>query len=102
MKFNINDIEWEIIELDGLDTRLQNKGEYCAGVCVYDKKEIYLLNNIKLSHKRKVLIHELAHAHLYDCLLKNTGKFDEEEVCEFVAIYGTQIFGIADKYFTED
>lgn len=99
MKFKINDIEWEIIELDQLDTRLESKGNYCGGICAFDLKEIYLSKNLQLSYKRKVLIHELSHAHLLDCLIKSTNKYDEEELCEFVAIYSQRILEIANEYF---
>lgn len=99
MKFEINNIEWQIFELDGLDTRLSANGEYCSGVCAFDKKAIYLHKDTTKTYKYKILLHELSHAFINDCLLSKPKKFTEEEVCEFTALYSQTIIELADEYF---
>lgn len=99
MKFEINNIEWNIIECDSLDIRLQMNGEYCGGVTSFDNKEIYLLRDTKNSYKYKILLHELSHCVINDCLLSKPKNYTEEDLCEFVALYSRQIINIAEKYF---
>lgn len=101
MKFKINEIEYGIYELDSLDTRLIVNGSDCAGACAFNKKEIYLLKDCNIDFKRKTLIHEITHSYLNECLLLRKDKYTEEEICEFVAIYASQILRIVDKYFKD-
>lgn len=100
MKFKINDIEWKIIEVDAENEILFFNNKLHYGVAFAGlKKQIFLNKDMKLDLKRHVLLHELTHAFLADSFLKYKCKFDEEEVCEIVALCSPSIHRVADLYF---
>ena len=99
MKIKINDLTWKIIEVDTNDTNLLSGNTQCFGTCHYSKQIIYIDKNLNIEKLYQTLIHELTHAFIYCYLLKMNCKFDEEELCEFVAIYGKKIINMATDYF---
>lgn len=91
----ISNLIWEVVELPTNDTAIN--GDY--GKCVYVNQKIYIDKTLIPQHKRRVLIHEIAHAFVFSYLLENKTQYSEEEVVEFVAAFGEQIIGLADEYF---
>lgn len=101
MKIKINRIPWTInITANGFDEHLyiHNKG-YATGSCSYQTSEIWILKQNSLIKTTQTLRHELTHAFLSSYLLKTKETYDEEELCEFVAIYSNEINKITEKYF---
>lgn len=70
-----------------------------CGECDRVNNEIYIARDLKPSFKKKVLIHELAHAFVGSYLLEYKDNYTEEELCEFVAMYSESINGIVKDYF---
>jgi hypothetical protein len=99
MKTDINGIEYEIIEVEPTHSMLLIGEKRCAGTCHYHHQEIYLSNAMKQDSKYATLCHELSHAFLVETQLEEKESFSEENLCEFVGMYGKKICAIADEYF---
>lgn len=100
MKADINGIQYEINEVEPMHSMLLADGKRCVGTCHYHHQEIYLSNSLKQDTKHSTLCHELGHAFLMETQLdKKSENFSEEELCDFVGMYGKKICDIADKYF---
>ena len=100
MKVKIKDLEYEIIEEGDGDKVYKDKdNQMRLGLCEYRQQKIYLLAEMSANRKKRVLIHELTHAFIeaYGML----GEFNEEQVCEFMAVHSREINDICDKYFGE-
>ena len=107
MKFEINGIEWTIREEDEKSkylTIIDQQGKECQaiGFCAHENKYILLAKQLPKDQKVRTLRHELTHAFCYDCLVSNRYEFDQEALCEFVAIYSPRINQIADDYFVKN
>lgn len=92
---------WTIKEVAGLDSALLVKDTRCRGTTHYYSREIYLDKDMCFQDKKQTLIHELTHATLYDTQIKSDETYSEEEICEFMGIYGESILKIAESYFEE-
>jgi Zn-dependent peptidase ImmA (M78 family) len=99
MQVIINNIEWKIIELSNDDRRLLSAHGVCNGYCYPALSEIYIDQNLPLDRKRRALMHELTHAFLSVHNLSQQETYTEEELAEFVALYGREIYQIMDAYF---
>lgn len=93
MKFILNGIEWSISERSDM----QQSDE--VGHIDYSTKQISIDKSISKDFKRKVIIHEIGHAIMDSYLLSNTGKYTEEEMVEFLALYADKAVSITDRYF---
>lgn len=103
MKVSINGIEYEIIEVEPMHSMLLAEGKRCSGTCHYHQQEIYLSESLKPDSKYSILCHELSHAFLFETQLdKKSENFSEEELCDFMGMYGKSIMQIADKYFGKE
>lgn len=99
-RMEINNLEWEVIEIVKGDERLKDKeGKDCYGVCEFYENKIYLDKGLCENLKMKVLAHELTHAYIYSHLLTTPEQYSEEELCEFVSCYGKGIWNQVDEYF---
>lgn len=92
MKLEINNLEWEIEEVE-------KETKYFYGSCNYFENKIILEKNLSINLKRKVLAHELTRAYMYSFLLTEQETYTENEVCEFISCYGKQIWSKVDEYF---
>lgn len=101
MKVDINGIKYEIKEVEPTHSMLIVGDRRCAGTTHYHHQEIYLSSELMPDTKCSTLRHELTHAFLAETQIESRDKFNEEMLCEFVAMYGKKICDIADKYFAE-
>ena len=99
MKVEINNLIWEIEEVETRDVNLLEGENSCYGTCHYYKNVIYLDKSLTEFHKKRVLAHELTHAYIFSYLLTKQEKYSEEEMCEFVALYGNDIWNQVTDYF---
>ena len=101
MKVKIKDYEYEIVEVDETNkdfVRENNLALY--GQTIYEKQLIQIYKDLTPIRKRQTLIHELTHA-FHDVYLASQhikDKFDEEDICCFMAAYSEDILKIVDKY----
>ncbi len=101
MKFTVNNIEFEILEVDKYDENLKiDDNDYRWGMCNYIQRKIYLWKDLSFVNKKQTLIHEVTHA-----FIEANGfiqvKFDNEIICDFVAAFLSDIQGVVNKYFIE-
>lgn len=96
MIFNINGTMWRVQYKNPLSNELKRSdGTISLGVTDRNTRTIYLSDKLQGFMERKVLIHEVCHAICmsYDVYLP----IEQEEIlCDFVATYGDEVFGIVD------
>lgn len=95
--FKINDCTWNIVPTQDESLLLVNN-KVGKGSIVYRTRTIYIDSRISLDNVRRVLGHELTHAFMYDTQIACIPPYDEEDMCEFVAIYNQKIYRIIDKF----
>lgn len=102
MKVKIKNYEYEIIEVDDTDTDFFKNGRLrLFGQTIYSKQLIKIYKNMSITRKRETLKHELTHA-FFDVYLNSyhlKDKFDEEDICCFMATYSEDILKITNDYF---
>lgn len=103
MKFKIKNYEYEIKEVDDTekDFFTNNNELRIYGQTDYEKQLIRIYKDLPYQRKRDTLIHELTHA-FHDVYLASQhikDKFDEEDICCFMASYGESILKIVEDYF---
>ena len=96
MFFTINGTMWQVQYENPLSGELRRSdGTISLGVTDRNTHTIYLSDKLQGFMERKVLIHEVCHAICmsYDVYLP----IEQEEIlCDFVATYGDEVFGIVD------
>ena len=96
MVFSINDTIWRVQYVNANSSELRRSDNVSVlGVTDRNTHTIYLSNALHGHMERKVLIHEVCHAICmsYDVHLP----IEQEEIlCDFVATYGDEVFGIVD------
>ena len=103
MKITINkllNIDYDIIETDDEKYVRLNGGidsESVLGLCDVVNQKIYIHKDISISNKIKTLKHELSHALLYEYCLSD-GAYTEEQLCDFMALYGSEVERLTSKY----
>lgn len=99
--FKINNKTWEIVKISRQNPMLmRSDGSRTVGMTDRDTKRIYLADDLRGKFLDRVLCHELCHAF---CLSYNVYMdIDTEEiVADFLAIYGREVFEIADRLLIE-
>lgn len=98
MKFEINNTEWTIEEVDEATINNEMKADGTLGVTIYKSQTIMLLKD--QANITKTLKHALTHVWLYEYgHNQNDDKtFSCEDVCEVVASSNEFINEIVDRY----
>ena len=106
MRFQLNDIGWEIKEISEQELlekykEINPKDDvfYVFGICLKIKNVILLSNELEESQKKRTLIHELMHAWLWTNRIE-LEDFSEEEMCNFTSASYYFINDVVTKYFT--
>jgi Zn-dependent peptidase ImmA (M78 family) len=111
MKFEMNDREWEIIELSQEEIREKireykydgepKEGRY-FGLTYLDNSKIYIDKDLCLDQKKQTLKHELMHCYI-GCYLFNVEKeYTEEDLCNISSNSHDIIHKIVEDYFKGD
>ena len=97
--FNINGVNWDVVFVEPNSEMIyRSDGSRTVGMCDNNTKCIYLSNALRGSFLRKVLIHELCHSAIFSYGIYIDIE-QEEFLCDFIATYGDEIFGIVDDIF---
>ena len=98
LKFQINNTEWTIKEVDEATINNEMKNDFTLGVTIYKTQEILLLKN--QANLIKTLKHELMHVWLYEYghAQNDEPKDNYEDVCEIVASSNDFINDIVKQY----
>ena len=97
MVITIEELETEALQKKG--NKLDDSSEYLG---LFDCREqtIYLDSTLLPIQKRRTLRHELVHAFIFSYGFMNRAQgMDEEGICEFIAVYGSDIEDIVREYF---
>ena len=95
----IVDQEWKIYTADAHDPELIADGRACTGTTWCGHFKIFLSNELRGSRLLRTIRHEITHAFIYSSQCEVPETFNEEQICEFVAIYGDKIIEISDEIF---
>lgn len=115
MKFKINSVEYEIIELTQKEYKSYRKEEYEMLLCKQEdltegiyygathsfSNKIFLSKEQPKDRKRKTLIHELTHAYINEYIVHQDKNYDEEMVADIVANSYDIIHDIVNNYFNK-
>lgn len=87
----VNGYPWDIVFTNDKKNLIDRNEHICKGLVSYKEKTIYIDESVPREDIRHILKHELTHIYIYrtQSWLKET--FTEEDICEFVAMYGSKI-----------
>lgn len=88
---NIYEVEAHVIEQKADKT-------FVSGCFEPRQAEIYVDKSLEINVYKRTLLHELTHAVLEANGFSPGRRFNEEELCDFVAAHSEQIVNIANKY----
>lgn len=91
MNITIAGQTWEVFTADAHDPELIADGRTCVGTTWCGHFKIFLSNELRGSRLLRTIRHELTHAFIYSTQCEIPETFNEEQICEFVAIYGEEI-----------
>ena len=97
VSFNIVDQKWIIRVVDSHDPHMVVDGAVCRGCTWVGQSEIYMSNELTERTFKRVLLHELVHACLFATQMSVPDAFNEEQLCDFLAIYSEKILDLANK-----
>lgn len=79
--------QWQVLRVESHDPGLFVDGTARQGACWCGKSTIYLSDELTGDQVARVVMHELTHAYIYATQATIPESWDEESVCELVAIY---------------
>ena len=91
LTIRVNGYPWDIVFTSDNKNLIDRNGHICKGLVSYKEKIIYVDRNVPREDIKHILKHELTHIYLYKTQLYVKETFSEEDICEFVAIYGSKI-----------
>ena len=94
----INNLEWCIKLVPTRDSNLVVDNSQCFGSCNYSELTIYLDNSLPYTRMKQTLSHELTHAYLHSYMIEMKQSYNNEDICEFVAMYSQHILDDCRKF----
>lgn len=92
ISFYVNGYQWDFRVVPEIQVDGSPKEEIIFGLTDYTNLEVLLRRGLKPTHQHRVLLHEVSHAYLFSYgIAGSSSVYNEEEVCNFVARYGTRI-----------
>ncbi len=106
MKIEINNLIWEIAVVTSTNPELIVNGDVASGATWPLQQKIYLSSDLTKDTVKSVIAHELAHAFLLSTQIRPVKDaeeecYSEEEMCNFVSMWGESIFALTDKVYNE-
>lgn len=113
MKFKMNGIEFQIIEMsqneykdlrlkedksDGVELSKVKEGVY-LGATHHKTCKIYIDTNMPEDRKRRTLLHELMHCYIYEYIGHSEMQFSDEDIADICASSHDIIHEIVESYF---
>ena len=90
---------WQVLTADAHDPELIADGHSCTGTTWCGHFKIFLSNELSGSRLLRTIKHELTHVFIYSTQCEIPETFNEEQICELVAIYGEEIVKISGDIF---
>lgn len=97
--YQINGNYWSVLKIEANSPILKRSdGSKTVGVCDQNSRTIYISDCLHGKFLKKVLLHEISHAYMFEYDVTLT--IDQEElVCDLIATYGEDIVGTANEIF---
>lgn len=83
--------QWSVTKVDAHHPGLMVDGTARRGACWCGKAEIYISNEVTGDQVPRVIMHELTHAYIYSTQAVQPESWNEEDVCELIAIYAWEM-----------
>lgn len=93
----VNQRPWDVVCVNSDNSMLLVNGNRCKGAAHFYHHKIYINKDLPHCEKLSTLRHELAHVFLYETQIQSKDEYTEEEMCEFMGIYGDTIVNIANE-----
>lgn len=99
MIIDIVGMQWEVTLAEAHSPNLMVANEPCGGTTWYGHQKIYISDELSPACALRVIRHEVTHAYMWSTQISLPETFDEEYICDFVAIYGPQILKASEEIF---
>ena len=99
MDFYVNGVKWKIAYVRSDHPIFKREdGSYTIGVCSNNEKCVFLNENLRGGMLKKVIIHEVSHAFMFEYHIDLTIE-QEEVICDLIATYGEDIISVSSDIF---
>lgn len=99
MKVTIANQEWVVEKVPPHDPSLFVGNSESLGAAWLGHMRICIASDLKGDRAKRTIRHELCHAYIYATQANRPETWDEEAICEFMAVYGPEITSVARKVF---
>lgn len=112
MKFKLNNINWQIKEMNQKEIKkiinkkraneeeiIDNTDSRYFGISYTDENIIYIDKDLPIARKKKTLLHELEHSYISEFITHENKSYTEEDVADIFSNSYDIITEIANKYF---
>lgn len=93
--------KWDVLKVSGHDPGLYADAKTCLGTAWPGHLRIYISAELEGDSALRTIKHELVHAYIYSTQAIRPETWDEEDVCEFLSIYGDEIIQQANLVYTK-
>ena len=83
--------QWQVHKVEAHHPGVMVEGTARRGACWCSKAEIYISKEVTGDQVPRVVMHELTHAYIYSTQAAQLEAWQEEEVCDLIAIYAWEI-----------
>ena len=99
MKINLEGLMWQVELADAHSPELIADGGPCRGTTWCGHQRIYISNELTPDCAVRVIRHEVTHAYIWSTQMSLPKTFDEEYICDFVAMWAPQILAASKRIF---
>ena len=91
MTIEIAGQQWQISTVGAHRPELMVNGTSRLGACWCAHLDIWISDELRGDQVPRVVMHELTHAYIYSTQAITPESWSEEDLCEFMAIYGQEV-----------
>lgn len=92
--------DWDVFLADAHDPELIVDGVDCVGTTWCGHLRIFINKELQGARLHRTVVHEVTHAVIYSTQCEILQKYNEEQLCEFMAIYAELILKISSEIIT--
>ena len=99
MKINLEGLVWQVELADANSPELMVNNEPCRGTTWFSHQRIYISNELSPECALRVIRHEVTHAYIWSTQISWPKTYDEEYICDFLAMWAPQILSASIQIF---
>lgn len=99
MKINLEGLTWQVELADAHSPELMVDNEPCRGTTWCGHQRIYISNELSPECALRVIRHEVTHAYIWSTQIYLPKTFDEEYICDFMAVWAPCILDTSKRIF---